>query len=356
MKITHNELFYIIPHYLPLKNFSKSNGKYIIELGAGETYKKLKLDSTSMEILKKFTQPHTISEIQAFSQHPKEMVKMFCERLINEKILVLYKEVPDNYKRYGRHLEYYALHDMCPISAQDKLKDISITLIGAGGIGNWISMNLVGLGIRKIRLVDPDLIEESNLTRQVLFSEKDVGKLKVDVAANQLRQRNKNLMVEAINETVTSTNVSRLIQDTNFVVLSADRPFFAIQKWLNNECLKLKIPLINVGYAAGDGIMGPLVIPEVSACLACNSHVNDDNYYFGNSDPDAELFSNHFISPSFSCLNSLISCMASYEIIKFLLGFGECITINNIVQISPLDFSIKKISCKRNNKCTVCHK
>jgi molybdopterin-synthase adenylyltransferase len=181
MKANLDELIYIIPQYLPLKNFRKEAGKFIIELGAGESFKKLKLDYSSMEILKKFLSPHSISDILNSTQLDKNEVEKFCAHLINEKIIIQYQKVPDEYKRYDRHLQYYALNGLCPIKAQDTLKDLTITLIGVGGIGNWISLNLIGLGIKKIKLVDPDFIEESNLTRQVLFSEEDIGKSKVRV-------------------------------------------------------------------------------------------------------------------------------------------------------------------------------
>lgn len=348
-----DEPTYIIPYYLPLKNFGKEGDKFIVELGGGESFKKLKLDSQSMEVLKNFLHPCSISEILMTTPLAKDDVKKFCEHLINEKILIEYKEIPENYKRYDRHLQYYALNGLCPIKAQEKLKELSIALVGTGGIGNWIALNLVGLGIKKIRLIDPDIIEESNLTRQVLFSENDIGKLKVDVVKNQLQQRNKHLLVEAISEVVNENNVSRLIENTDFVVLSADKPFFAIQKWLNKSCLSLNIPLLNVGYAAGDGLMGPLVMPGLSACLACAGYFNDSNYYL-NESKEAEEFSNRFKAPSFACLNSLISCMASYEIVKFFLGFGECITINYAIRINPLDFTIKKIYCDKSKTCIAC--
>lgn len=354
MKTAQRESSYVIPHYLPLKNFCKIENKFIVELGAGESFKRLKLDYSSMNVLKKFLEPHSISDILKETDLPKDEIKKFCEHLIREKIIIEAKEIPDDYKRYDRHLQYYSLNGLCPIKAQEILKDVSITLVGVGGVGNWIALNLVGLGIKKIKLVDPDVIEKSNLTRQVLFSENDIGKFKVEVAANQLRERNRSLLVEPINSIVNDVNISTLIQDSDFVVLSADRPFFAIQKWLNDECLKLKIPLLNVGYVAGDGIMGPLVIPGVTSCLACNGYIDENNYYLKDKDSDAEAFSSHFISPSFACLNSLISCMASYEIVKFLLGFGECITINNVIRMNPLDFSIKKIYCERNKICKAC--
>jgi molybdopterin-synthase adenylyltransferase len=354
MTIVPDELTYFIPNYLPLKDFQKEGEKFVIELGGGELFKKLKLDEIATKTLKKFLTPYKLSQIVTETDLEPDVVLKFCNHLINEKIIVPYKETPDDYKRYDRHLQYYGLNNLCPIKAQDTLKDITITLIGAGGIGNWIGLNLVGLGIKKIRLVDSDVIEKSNLTRQVMFSELDVGKLKVEVAAKQLQQRNESLIVETIASMVSEKNVLEIIQDSNFVVLSADRPFFAIQKWLNDGCLKLKIPLLNVGYAAGEGLMGPLVIPGKSSCLACNGYIDENNYYLNNKNNDAEAFSEHFISPSFSCLNSLISSIASYEIVKFLLGFGECISINNAVRINPLDFSIIKIPCERNNACKAC--
>jgi molybdopterin-synthase adenylyltransferase len=354
MKMSSNS-YYIIPYYLPLKDFQNEENNFIVELGAGESFKRMKLDCISMKILKKFLQPCSLLEILNTMDLPKEDVIKFCEHLIKEKIIIEHKEIPDDYKRYDRHLQYYALNDLCPIKSQEKLKDVSVTLVGVGGIGNWIALNLVGLGIKKIRLVDPDIIEESNLSRQVLFTEDDIGKLKINVAERHLKQRNKHLQVETVNETVNEENVFSLIENTNFVVLSADKPFFAIQKWLNKGCLNLNIPLLNVGYAAGDGLMGPLVIPGFSACLSCAGYFDENNYYLKKS-KEAEEFSNRFKAPSFACLNSLISCMASYEIAKFFLGLGECITINHAIRINPLDFTIKKIYCQRNQTCSACKK
>lgn len=349
-----DEIKYMIPEYHPLKNFQKVDDTFIIELGAGELYKRLKLDPLSLEIFKKFLHPHSLSEIQKEFNGSEEEVRKFCDILINEGLIIEYKNVPDEFKRYNRHMHYYALNSLCPIMAQEKLKNISIALVGMGGIGNWIALNLVGLGIKKLRLIDPDVIEESNLTRQVLFSEADVGKLKVDVAADQLQRRNSHLTIETINETINEGNVHNLIRDTNFVLLSADRPFYAIQKWLNQACLNLNIPLLNVGYSAGEGVMGPLVIPGKSTCLACAGVFNEENYYLQKNNNEADEFIKHFKSPSFSCLNSMISCMASYEIVKFFLGFGECITINHAIGINPLDFSIQKIYCEKKTICKTC--
>jgi molybdopterin-synthase adenylyltransferase len=353
LKIVEADCLYIIPHFLPVRNYEELDDRYILDLGADVTFKHLQLDSASMRVFKSFLSPISISKVAQETGIALEDIKNFCNHLLKERLLVEYQPIPDQYKRFDRHLNYYSLHGLNPIQAQDNLKNVSITLLGVGGIGNWVALNLVGLGIKKIRLVDPDIIEESNLTRQVLFTEEDIGKSKVEVAHRQLQSRNRDLSIESIKEEIKEDNLLDLIQNTNFVVLSADKPFFSIQKWVNLACLKLKIPLLNVGYAAGEGVMGPLVVPYSSSCLACSGSLDESNYYLRRG-KGAEEFTKHFRAPSFACLNSLISCMASFEIVKFFLDYGECISINHAIRINPLDFSIRKITCERNSKCTTC--
>ena len=101
--------------------------------------------------------------------------------------------------------------------------------------------------------------------------------------------------------------------------------------------------------------MGPFVVPGKSSCLACQGHLDGNNYYL-NGGEKAHEFASRFQAPSFACLNSLISCFASYEIVKYFLGYGECISINHAIRVDPLDFSIKKIPCERNPKCKTCQR
>lgn len=196
------DTLYNIPIYLPLRDYREVDGKHIVDLGAGDTFKRLILDHTSFEVLKNFLYPHSISMVATEFGLMNEEILHFCTQLFEEGLLVRYQNIPEEYERFDRHLHYYSLNGMDSIKVQDFLKTISITFLGVGGIGNWIALNLVGLGIKKIRLVDPDIIEESNLTRQVLFSEKDVGKFKVDIAKEQLIGRNRNLLVESIKEDI----------------------------------------------------------------------------------------------------------------------------------------------------------
>ncbi|HSX03880.1 MAG TPA: ThiF family adenylyltransferase [Rhabdochlamydiaceae bacterium] len=355
MKIIENELLYIIPSYLPLRNYQKKNRKHVLDLGAEVSFKRLQLDDLSFKIFRGFLSPNSVVKAAKVIGKSIEEVQRFCSHLFNEGLLIQYHDIPEPYERYDRHLNYFSLNGLDPMKAQNELKKLRFTFLGMGGIGNWIALNLVGLGVKSFQLIDPDVIELSNLTRQILFSEDDVGKFKVDIARQELKQRNRHISIEAIKDKITKDSVSQFISDTDFVILSADKPFFSIQKWVNEACVQRQIPLLNVGYAGGEGVMGPLVIPGVSSCLACSGYLEEENYYLQEM-KDAEDFAGHFRAPSFGCLNSLISCMASYEIVKFFLRFGECLTMNHLVRINPFNFSIRQISRSKNAACKICQK
>lgn len=343
-----------IPHYLPLRNYGYEDNYHILDIGADKDFKRMRLDDLSFEVLKSFTSPSKPKDVSNKTGASLNDVLQFCNSLKKDGLLKKHQDVSDQFDRYSRHLQYYGLSDIDPNEAQKKLSNLRITLVGVGGIGNWVGLNLVGLGIKKLKLIDPDTIEDSNLPRQVLFDEDDLGKFKVDIAERELKKRNRNLEVESIKQQVSSENILDLISDSDFVVLSADKPFFLIQKWTNEACLKLGIPLLNVGYAGQEGVMGPLVVPGKSACLACNNNINTNKSYLQNKDK-VDLFNSRFIAPSFVCLNSLISSMASYEIVKFFLGFGELSSLDNMVRINPLNFSINKIENKRDSECLACN-
>lgn len=343
----------MIPNYLPLRDYQIEENFHILDLGAGTQFKRLRLDGKSFDVLKRFLSANTPQRVARETNIPIEGVVDFCRSLEKEGILIHYRSPETHFERYSRHLQYFGLNQLDPNTSQQRLSDLKITLIGVGGIGNWVGLNLLGLGIKKLRLVDHDVIEESNLPRQVLFNETDIGKLKTDAAEREFLRRNKELDVEKICEEVSENNVLDLVAGSDFVVLSADKPFFKIQKWVNKACLEKGVPLLNVGYAEGEGIMGPMVLPGNYPCLACNGHLDGGNFHLKES-KTKNPFDEHFIAPSFVCLNSLISSLASYEIVKYFLDFGQCVTINHTITIDPLNFSIETELIRKNKKCLAC--
>lgn len=354
-KISYSDLLYV-PKYLLFRSHSKTESSHTLYLNAGLSKFKIELSQKTYELLLNLLTPSSPEKISDQLKVPLTEVIKTCEYLLKNKIIFKYEQIPTEIERYNRNLIYYSMNFLNPIDAQKKLSKLTITLIGMGGIGNWISLNLSGLGINKLRIIDHDVIEESNICRQTLFMESHIGKKKVHVAKEMLLGRNSTLNIEVIDSSLTEINTSDVVKGSDFVVLSADSPAFYIQKWVNKACIENLIPFFNVGYSNGTGVIGPLVIPHQTACLSCQDLSNPDvNYKIEDSIPiDLLPLVNHYQAPSFVCLNSLVSSLASYEIVKYFLKFGQCESIGHRLFIDPLTYNIDKRSYTLNKNCQVC--
>ena len=119
----------------------------------------------------------------------------------------------------------------------EKLKDTKICVVGAGGIGNPVLTQLVGMGIGKIRIVDRDVIEISNLHRQHLYTDSDIGKVKVEAALDRLQKMNPSVKLEAIPISVTKYTAEKIIKGCDIVIDALDS--IDARYALNDACLKL---------------------------------------------------------------------------------------------------------------------
>lgn len=345
-----------IPRYLPLRNYQAIESSYKIDLGAGLSYFSITLGEEAFQLLLHFVEPSTPRQAALQLNFPIEQVLDVCAELVKGKILKKSVSTPEKFKRYDRHLLYYSLNSLDSILAQTKLSQCSVALIGMGGIGNWVSLNLIGLGLKKLRLIDPDIIEKTNLTRQLLFGEKDIGLKKVDVAEKILKEKNSETEIEKIDLSVTESNIETFVQDMDFVVLSADSPVHFIQKWVNQACVRKKIPFFNVGYSDGLGVIGPLVVPGKTACMACDGFFKTNHYLldFGSKSEKLDKLFKRYQAPSFGCLNSLVSSMAAYEIVKYFTLMGDCLSLNRRIYVNPITFSLEKRVYTKIESCEVC--
>ncbi len=148
-------------------------------------------------------------------------------------------------KRYDRQIKLFGS------AGQEKLKRAKVFIAGAGGLGSPISIYLAAAGIGKIVLVDRDVVELSNLNRQILHWEKDVGVKKALSAKEKLVGLNSDISVEAIPETLDESNVSRLVGDADLIIDAMDN--FSTRYLLNKTAVEKKIPFIHgaistIGY------------------------------------------------------------------------------------------------------------
>ena len=220
--------------------------------------------------------------------------------------------------RYSRHLMFYDLLSSDAASVQKKISESVITVIGVGGIGCWTSLNLACLGVGEIRLVDADIVEESNLTRQVLFSENDIGKRKVDIAKNRIEAFNSGIIVRKYIENISSTNQARnIIENSDVVILSADYPPGLIQGWTAEACKSLEVPCINAGYLDITGTILRLTEPE--------NFFTPGNTVQNTMSEITEIqnvFADNYKAPSFGPINSMVSSIAAMEAFKAIIHYG----------------------------------
>jgi molybdopterin/thiamine biosynthesis adenylyltransferase/molybdopterin converting factor small subunit len=221
----------------------------------------------------------------------------------------------------------------------EKLKDVKICVVGAGGIGNPVVTQLVGMGVGKIRLIDRDVVEISNLHRQHLYSEADVGKVKVEAALERLHKMNSGVDIEAIPISVTPFTAENIIKDCNIVIDALDS--IDARYALNDACLKLGIPFI---YAGALGMIGSVctILPNESACLRC--------IFPELSEDEMPTCSTEGVHPS---ILYLVAGIQVSEAVKIVVGQQPSL-VNRLLYIDLNDLVFDKIQMYRHDECSSC--
>ncbi|TET31496.1 MAG: HesA/MoeB/ThiF family protein [Candidatus Heimdallarchaeota archaeon] len=158
-------------------------------------------------------------------------------------------------------------------SGVDKIRKAKVTVVGAGGLGSVTAPQLVALGVKFLRIIDQDVVELSNLQRQLLYRNNDIGKSKAKVAKKFLEELNPDVEIEAINDNITEKNAHIATDSVDFVVDGVDRftPRFA----LNKACLEENIPYL---FGAVSGMSGNIMtVIRGTTCVECIFSQADDS-------------------------------------------------------------------------------
>lgn len=213
-----------------------------------------------------------------------ELVERFGEEPVNDLLaqleeLGLVEDASDDdlipaetTERFDRQIRYFAdiTTGPTPSQCQARLESARIVVLGVGGLGGWSALSLACCGIGEMLLVDGDLVEESNLNRQVLYTEADIGRLKADVAAERLGAFNSRMRLNTLAERVDGEeSVAEAIAGYDLVIDAADWPAHEIEQWVNTACFAADIPYITMSHFPPIARVGPLYIPGVTGCFAC---------------------------------------------------------------------------------------
>ena len=179
---------------------------------------------------------------------------------------------PAELARFDRQLRYFS--DIgglrTPSQCQEQLRDAKVAVLGVGGLGGWAAWALACCGVGEMWLVDGDRVEVSNLNRQILYTEADLGLLKVEVAAARLRAFNSAARVTATARRLESqVEIADFIAGADVVIDAADWPAHDIERWCNTACFEAGIPYITMSHFPPIARVGPLYVPGTTGCFAC---------------------------------------------------------------------------------------
>ena len=153
---------------------------------------------------------------------------------------------------------------------QARLRAAHVVVLGVGGLGTWTALGLVCCGVGRLTLYDGDAVELSNLNRQVLFSEDDLGEPKAELAAAALRRFNPDTRVYAVARTLVSrAEVRAAVRGASLVVDAADRPAHDIERWVNAACFAERVPYVTMSHFPPFARVGPLYVPGETGCFDC---------------------------------------------------------------------------------------
>jgi bacteriocin biosynthesis cyclodehydratase domain-containing protein len=174
--------------------------------------------------------------------------------------------------RFDRQLRYFSdiTTGPTPSECQARLEGARLVVLGVGGLGGWSALSLACCGVGEMLLIDGDEVEESNLNRQVLYTEADIGRSKVEAAAERLLAFNSSMRVETVAKRIEGeASVAELIDGCDLVIDAADWPAHEIEQWVNSACFAARVPYITMSHFPPIARVGPLYVPGETGCFSC---------------------------------------------------------------------------------------
>jgi len=242
----------------------------------------------------------------------------------------------DQIARYSRHI----LLPEVGGKGQKKLAQAKIFVVGAGGLGSPVALYLAAAGVGTIGLIDSDIVDISNLQRQVLHYTPDIGRSKVQSAKDKIEALNPDVKVETYETRFGQENAINLIKPYDIVIDGVDN--FPAKFLINDACYFTDKPLIHGGILRFEGRVFS-IIPKQSACYRC----------IFKQPPPSGLVPSCQEAGIIGAVAGIIGTIQATEAIKIVLGIGQPLT-DRILDFDAQKTTFREIKAKRNPKCILC--
>jgi molybdopterin/thiamine biosynthesis adenylyltransferase/rhodanese-related sulfurtransferase len=243
---------------------------------------------------------------------------------------------PEQITRYARHFTLPEVGE----KGQAKLLEGKVLCIGAGGLGSPVAFYLAAAGVGTIGIIDHDVVDMSNLQRQILHTNDRVGMPKVESAQKTLNALNPEVKIVPFNERLSSENVMRIIKDFDIIVNGCDN--FPTRYLINDACVMAKKPLVDGSIFQFEG-QATVFYPDRGPCYRC---------LFPEPPPPGA-------APScaeagvLGVLPGLVGCVQALEAMKLILGVGRPL-IGRMIHFDTLSAEVRVLKLRRDPNCLVC--
>ena len=262
-------------------------------------------------------------------------------------------------ERWSRNIEFLGAH--CKIDSnkyllQQKIKSQNIVILGLGGVGSNVLYNLTAMGVSNITAIDCDLVELSNLNRQIIYNETDVGQPKATVAQKRISDFSPKANIKFITQKITSgEDIEQLLSKNDLVIAAIDHPRDKVMDWVNSACISKNSTFI-CGALDSHAAMCYTVIPQVTGCIECwKSNAKKSRFLF--QDLIKKEHFNHSLSPNVAImpLISITAGIVANEALKIITGIG---TPQSLGCVYTFDFLTSQVttteSWEKNPACQTC--
>jgi molybdopterin/thiamine biosynthesis adenylyltransferase/rhodanese-related sulfurtransferase len=242
----------------------------------------------------------------------------------------------DKRRRYSRHLLIPEVGE----AGQMRLLESKVLMIGAGGLGSPAALYLAAAGVGTLGIIDEDVVDDSNLQRQVLHTTERIGMAKTESARQTLTALNPDVEVVAYNERLTSANIDRILPGYDLVVDGTDN--FPTRYLLNDASVKHDIPVVHASIFRFEGQM-TVFKPHDGPCYRC----------LFPEPPPAELAPSCAEGGVLGVLPGIMGTLQASEALKLLLGIGTPL-VGRLLLVDALEAEFHEVTLKRDPNCPVC--
>jgi molybdopterin/thiamine biosynthesis adenylyltransferase len=234
-------------------------------------------------------------------------------------------------------------------SCQARLRQSHVGVLGLGALGGKIVELLAAAGLGAITAIDGDVVELSNLNRQTLYTEMDIGRAKADVARERIGALNSRVEFDAQRGWLRSqTDVESVIAHVDFVVDAVDSPPHEIERWVNGACFARGVPYIAMSHYPPQIRVGPTYVPDETGCYRCQETA------WRIDDPLFDCVPAHWRPAALGGTAAAVAGFAAMEVTSYLTGLSTPVTLGSALILDLTSGALRRSPVVQADGCPVC--